>query len=66
MKGTGFSPYIKPLTIFGNQSARRQPRKGYAQQNRAVLGLNIWLDNGEPGNYQTEQIMQNGKFLIAA
>jgi aminopeptidase len=30
------------------------------------LGFNIWLDTGEPGNYQTEQIMQNGKFLIAA
>ena len=30
------------------------------------LGFNIWLDIGEPGNYQTEQIMQNGRFLVAA
>jgi aminopeptidase len=30
------------------------------------LGFNIWLDTGEAGNYQTEQIMQNGRFLIAA
>jgi leucyl aminopeptidase (aminopeptidase T) len=30
------------------------------------VGFNIWLDTGQAGNYQTEQIMQNGKFLIAA
>ncbi len=39
---------------------------GYGLQHVLGLGFSIWLDTGEPGNYQTKQIMQSGKFLIAA
>jgi hypothetical protein len=64
-EGYGLQPVHKALTVLGINPRGASRAKATLQQNRAVLGLNIWLDTGEPGNYQTEQIMQNGKFLSA-